>query len=170
MCEDTLDGVRETCYIVTCVYYGHLMPSVFRSAGQLRVVRVACLKRLCTWLADTALIRADGYRIRFGVTHVDYKTQKRSPKDSAKFLTKVRAYFCELTWTILKCANSGLQRQLRSLPRCTAQLKPIFHDTNVILVRLGLLFRLPKLDRHLLRRGNFLPVMLREHSRSGSLS
>jgi len=29
---------------------------------------------------------ADGYSVRFGVTHVDYGTQTRSPKDSAKFL------------------------------------------------------------------------------------
>ncbi|KAI0315790.1 glycoside hydrolase family 1 protein [Amylostereum chailletii] len=33
---------------------------------------------------------ADGYETRFGVTYVDYKTQKRYPKESAKFLTKVR--------------------------------------------------------------------------------
>ena len=32
---------------------------------------------------------ADGYASRFGVTYVDYKTQKRYPKDSAKFLVKV---------------------------------------------------------------------------------
>ncbi|TFK22418.1 beta-glucosidase [Coprinopsis marcescibilis] len=31
---------------------------------------------------------ADGYTTRFGVTYVDYDTQKRYPKDSAKFLTK----------------------------------------------------------------------------------
>ncbi|KAI0340378.1 beta-glucosidase 1A [Trametopsis cervina] len=30
---------------------------------------------------------ADGYKIRFGVTHVDYETQKRTPKASAQFLT-----------------------------------------------------------------------------------
>lgn len=36
-------------------------------------------------------IRADGYETRFGVTYVDYETQKRYPKASAKFLTKVRA-------------------------------------------------------------------------------
>jgi len=29
---------------------------------------------------------ADGYSTRFGVTYVDYKTQKRYPKESAKFL------------------------------------------------------------------------------------
>ncbi|TFK41686.1 beta-glucosidase 1A [Crucibulum laeve] len=29
---------------------------------------------------------ADGYRTRFGVTYVDYETQKRYPKDSSKFL------------------------------------------------------------------------------------
>ncbi|KAF8816111.1 glycoside hydrolase family 1 protein [Phlegmacium glaucopus] len=31
---------------------------------------------------------ADGYSTRFGVTYVDYQTQKRYPKDSAKFLFK----------------------------------------------------------------------------------
>ncbi|KAL4072306.1 glycoside hydrolase family 1 protein [Scleroderma citrinum] len=31
---------------------------------------------------------ADGYVTRFGVTYVDYQTQKRYPKDSAKFLTQ----------------------------------------------------------------------------------
>ncbi|KAI0711358.1 beta-glucosidase 1A [Earliella scabrosa] len=31
---------------------------------------------------------ADGYDTRFGVTYVDYETQKRTPKDSAKFLKK----------------------------------------------------------------------------------
>ncbi|OJA15195.1 hypothetical protein AZE42_11140 [Rhizopogon vesiculosus] len=31
---------------------------------------------------------ADGYITRFGVTYVDYKTQKRYPKESAKFLIK----------------------------------------------------------------------------------
>ena len=32
---------------------------------------------------------ADGYSTRFGVTYVDYATQKRYPKDSAKFLLEV---------------------------------------------------------------------------------
>lgn len=31
---------------------------------------------------------AEGYTVRFGVTYVDYATQKRYPKDSAKFLTE----------------------------------------------------------------------------------
>ncbi|KAH6900940.1 beta-glucosidase [Coprinopsis sp. MPI-PUGE-AT-0042] len=31
---------------------------------------------------------ADGYRTRFGVTYVDYKTFERTPKDSARFLKK----------------------------------------------------------------------------------
>ncbi|KAJ2918967.1 hypothetical protein MD484_g1439, partial [Candolleomyces efflorescens] len=29
---------------------------------------------------------ADGYQTRFGVTYVDYKTMKRYPKDSVRFL------------------------------------------------------------------------------------
>ncbi|KAI0945484.1 Beta-glucosidase 1A [Taiwanofungus camphoratus] len=32
---------------------------------------------------------ADGYETRFGVTYVDYRTQKRYPKDSSRFLKKV---------------------------------------------------------------------------------
>ena len=36
------------------------------------------------------LSRAEGYRVRFGVTYVDYKTQKRTPKESAAILAKVR--------------------------------------------------------------------------------
>ncbi|TFK65539.1 glycoside hydrolase family 1 protein [Pluteus cervinus] len=32
---------------------------------------------------------ADGYKTRFGVTYVDYETQKRYPKDSGKFLINV---------------------------------------------------------------------------------
>ncbi|OSX63480.1 glycoside hydrolase family 1 protein [Postia placenta MAD-698-R-SB12] len=32
---------------------------------------------------------ADGYETRFGVTYVDYKTQKRTPKQSSQFLKKV---------------------------------------------------------------------------------
>lgn len=35
------------------------------------------------------LSRADGYLTRFGVTYVDYETQKRYPKESAKFLIQV---------------------------------------------------------------------------------
>ena len=34
---------------------------------------------------------ADGYVTRFGCTYVDYATQERFPKDSARFLVKVRA-------------------------------------------------------------------------------
>ena len=37
---------------------------------------------------------ADGYRTRFGVTYVDYKTFERTPKDSARFLKKVRFTDC----------------------------------------------------------------------------
>jgi beta-glucosidase len=39
--------------------------------------------------SDESSFRADGYSTRFGVTYVDYKTQKRYPKESAKFLIRV---------------------------------------------------------------------------------
>lgn len=39
-------------------------------------------------------LRADGYVTRFGVTYVDYETQKRYPKDSAKFLCQVGMLSC----------------------------------------------------------------------------
>jgi len=38
-------------------------------------------------------VRADGYGTRFGVTYVDYKTQRRYPKESAKFLIRVSGSF-----------------------------------------------------------------------------
>ena len=40
-----------------------------------------------SWNCDT--YRADGYQTRFGVTYVDYETQKRYPKASSRFLTEV---------------------------------------------------------------------------------
>ncbi|KIY67180.1 glycoside hydrolase family 1 protein [Cylindrobasidium torrendii FP15055 ss-10] len=36
---------------------------------------------------------ADGYTTRFGVTYVNYETQERIPKDSGKFLVKVRRQY-----------------------------------------------------------------------------
>jgi beta-glucosidase len=44
---------------------------------------------------------ADGYDTRFGCTYVDYTTMKRYPKDSAKFVSKVRSHF--LLSPILQC-------------------------------------------------------------------
>ena len=40
--------------------------------------------------------RAEGYKVRFGVTYVDYETQKRTPKKSAAFLRQVRQSPCAL--------------------------------------------------------------------------
>ena len=37
--------------------------------------------------------RADGYLTRFGVTYVDYETQKRYPKASAKYVTAVSSLY-----------------------------------------------------------------------------
>jgi beta-glucosidase len=49
--------------------------------------------------------RADGYITRFGVTYVDYETQQRYPKESAKFLVKVSF----LSRAKVKDANAPLQ-------------------------------------------------------------
>ena len=40
-------------------------------------------------LPDLPTPRADGYSTRFGVTYVDYETQKRYPKESGKFISRV---------------------------------------------------------------------------------
>lgn len=40
-------------------------------------------------LPELPIARADGYSTRFGVTYVDYETQKRYPKESGKFVSKV---------------------------------------------------------------------------------
>lgn len=32
---------------------------------------------------------SDGYKVRFGLLHVDYDTQKRTPKESAKVSARV---------------------------------------------------------------------------------
>ena len=34
---------------------------------------------------------SEGYRARFGIVHVDFATQKRTPKDSARFYSQVIA-------------------------------------------------------------------------------
>ncbi|TFL07688.1 glycoside hydrolase family 1 protein [Pterulicium gracile] len=44
---------------------------------------------------------ADGYITRFGLTYVDYDTQKRYPKDSAKFLTQVSYRSCPCRLALL---------------------------------------------------------------------
>jgi beta-glucosidase len=49
----------------------------------------------CRTFSSLAIIsRAEGFTTRFGVTYVDYETQKRYPKDSARFLIKVRLLPC----------------------------------------------------------------------------
>ena len=50
---------------------------------------VGALCQLNQRLTVPVCFRADGYLTRFGVTYVDYATQKRYPKASAKFVTKV---------------------------------------------------------------------------------
>ena len=50
---------------------------------------VGALCQLNKRLTVPDCFRADGYLTRFGVTYVDYNTQKRYPKESAKFVCKV---------------------------------------------------------------------------------
>jgi beta-glucosidase len=33
---------------------------------------------------------SEGYTLRYGIVHVDFETQKRTPKDSAQFLRTLR--------------------------------------------------------------------------------
>ncbi|KAF4563760.1 Beta-glucosidase 1B [Pleurotus pulmonarius] len=54
---------------------------------------------------------AEGYTVRFGVTYVDYATQKRYPKDSAKFLTEVY----EMPTSLVIGASRGLGLELAKL-------------------------------------------------------
>lgn len=53
------------------------------------MVRVSGVNLSYTVKLTLGADRADGYVTRFGVTYVDYDTQKRYPKDSGKFLSKV---------------------------------------------------------------------------------
>lgn len=48
---------------------------------------------------------ADGYTTRFGVTYIDYATQTRYPKESAKFLVKA---CCWIRASILSSSNFSL--------------------------------------------------------------
>ena len=50
------------------------------------VLGVMCL--LAERLTLVRFCRADGYLTRFGVTYVDYETQKRYPKASGKFVAQ----------------------------------------------------------------------------------
>ncbi|PPQ79038.1 hypothetical protein CVT25_002347 [Psilocybe cyanescens] len=56
---------------------------------------------------------ADGYGTRFGVTYVDYETQKRYPKSSAKFLMK---------W--FKEHDTPSERDLKKKPKESVPVKP----------------------------------------------
>ncbi|KAJ8509392.1 hypothetical protein ONZ45_g8418 [Pleurotus djamor] len=57
---------------------------------------------------------AEGYRVRFGVTYVDYATQKRYPKDSAKFLTELSTKGHDVIATVRSSA-SGLPSRVTVL-------------------------------------------------------
>jgi beta-glucosidase len=49
------------------------------------------IKTICLGFTDN-FEWAEGYVPRFGVTYVDYETQSRYPKESAKFLVKVHLF------------------------------------------------------------------------------
>jgi len=65
---------------------------------------------------------ADGYLTRFGVTYVDYETQKRYPKDSAKFLMQ---WFKERNTP----SDDDLQKKPQA-PVVVKEEKPKFLDTT----------------------------------------
>ncbi|KAG6380493.1 glycoside hydrolase family 1 protein [Boletus reticuloceps] len=66
-----------------------------------------------TWIdelsaTETSTVhRADGYLTRFGVTYVDCTTQKRYPKESAKFLVQVRTYVSCPIHLLIAYSGSG---------------------------------------------------------------
>jgi len=61
---------------------------------------------------------ADGYSTRFGVTYVDYDTQERFPKESAKFLSKwFKEHESEVSSpSALSTATKTVQQDLRNSP------------------------------------------------------
>ena len=71
---------------------GFLIAWLSRSVGQLRMVGRFPYSAvvLAEFSLDFSTDRADGYLTRFGVTYVDYVTQKRYPKESGKFVSNVR--------------------------------------------------------------------------------
>lgn len=73
---------------------------------------------------------ADGYVTRFGLTYVDYNTQKRYPKQSAHFLTK---WFKEHDGS-LTSSTSKLHRDTSSLSGSSTKVPstPIVDSTNVL--------------------------------------
>lgn len=60
---------------------------------------------------------ADGYETRFGVTYVDYVTQKRYPKESAKFLVKVKLCPHPLLYISLAVCSPQLTSPCSSSPK-----------------------------------------------------
>lgn len=69
----------------------------------------------CLFLADPSkpCNRADGYDTRFGVTYVDYQTQQRYAKDSARMLSKV-SLACNAAEAVADLVISGLTGILRN--------------------------------------------------------
>ena len=59
---------------------------------------VGALCQLNQRLTVPVCFRADGYLTRFGVTYVDYTTQKRYPKASGKFVAQVSNSSRRRTW------------------------------------------------------------------------
>lgn len=101
--------------------------------------------------------RAEGYKVRFGVTHVDYGTQKRTPKESAKFLTKAGFHWIGVVVpgliyiTVVRGTHFRLKklRTLRSqqnpnvLLSYNKSLFPRFHQPPSVLLPYHRFFRAP---------------------------
>lgn len=67
---------------------------------------------------------ADGYSTRFGVTYVDYETQKRYPKASAKWLIKVREAYIFSAGKSRPDANFAASGSRSTIPRATRTSSP----------------------------------------------
>jgi beta-glucosidase len=61
----------------------------FLGAAHEAIQRGANLQGYFAWSLLDNFEWAEGYRPRFGIVHVDFATQKRTPKDSARFIAEV---------------------------------------------------------------------------------
>jgi hypothetical protein len=80
------------------------------------------------------ILRADGYVTRFGVTYVDYETQKRYPKDSGKFLSKVNP-FPFLASRLQSDMSNSFFRSNKKVVQGACTLRDLQHTDNICACR-----------------------------------